>query len=279
MKTIASLTLGLSLALSLPAQAELTLSGSPSSTDRTELNKRYEELAKQLSQELGEPVRYVAPINFEGYAQALRKKEYDLLIDGPHLSAWRIGKGIHKPVVAAKVSLQFLVVVPANDASIQSPEQLIAKPVCVQYTPHLSTLMFLNQFPNPMQQPTLRMSDGYNSKVEKLLAGECRAAVLTASFYETGLDKPTQAKLRIIYDTPPLPGYIFTASDKLSEAKRQALAKHLTNAAPATDPLLQALNSAGVRDGAPDKIHWVAANPAALKGMEEVLINHSYGWE
>ena len=73
--------------LTLPAHAELILSGSPSSKDRGELDKRYIELAVQLATALGEPVRYVAPINEMGYAQEIRKGSYDILIDGPHLGA------------------------------------------------------------------------------------------------------------------------------------------------------------------------------------------------
>jgi len=117
--------------LSLPAQAELILSGIPAIQERTELDKNFIKLASQLTDVLGEPVRYVAPINEMGYAQEVRKGTYDIVIDNPVLAAWRIAKGMHKPVAQVDVPSTYLVVVPATDTSTKSPEQLIGKSVCV----------------------------------------------------------------------------------------------------------------------------------------------------
>ena len=280
MKTT-SLALGISLLLgaSLPAQAELILSGSPSVQDRAELDKRYTELATELSKVLGEEVRYVAPLNEMGYAQEIRKGSYDILIDGPHLAAWRETKGLHKPVAQTTIPLTFLVVTPANDTSIQSPEQLIGKPVCSQPSPNLSTLMFMNLYPNPMQMPTMRIVNGFKPITEKVLKGECKAGVLNAGFYEKTLDKATQEKLRVIYNTRPLPGHIMTASNKLSAEQRESLIKRITNADPANDKLVQAMTAASVRGGDVQKTRWVAVKEGSLKGMDEVLIQQSFGWQ
>ncbi|MDD2892411.1 MAG: PhnD/SsuA/transferrin family substrate-binding protein [Halothiobacillaceae bacterium] len=149
------------LCLSLPAQAELTLSGLPFDKDPTEQNKNYVALAAQLSQALGEDVRYVPSANILGYAQAIRRGEYDILVDGPHFSAWRIAEGLHSAVVQADITLTYAVVTAADDTGIQSLEQLVSQPVCASSPPQLSTLMLLNQYPNPIQEPTLHITDGY----------------------------------------------------------------------------------------------------------------------
>jgi ABC-type phosphate/phosphonate transport system substrate-binding protein len=268
----------LALVITLPAHADLVLSGSPSIVDRTELNKNYTALAKLLSKELGEPVHYVAPVSCQDYPQALRKGQYDLIVDGPHAAAWRIAKGLHKPVAEAQATLDYLVVVPASNTTIHSAEQLINRAVCVKASPTLSTLIFLEQFPNPMQQPDLRMFDDQARKPQKLLSGECDAAVLPASVYQNKFDQATQAKLRVVYKLAPLPGYVLTASDKLSAEKRNALAKHLSTANPASDPLLQALNKVGVNGDDPSKAIWTEVKPDALKGFEKVLSQNTYGW-
>lgn len=275
---IKTLYVCLALAISLPAHADLSLSGSPAILDRTELNKDYTALAKLLSQQLGEPVHYVAPVRCQSYAQALRKEQYDLLIDSPHVAAWRIAKGLHKPVAEAKTTLNYLVVVLARNTTIRSAEQLTHLSVCVQPPPNLSTLMFLNQFPNPMQQPELRMIDDPAGRPQKLLSGECDAAVLSTNVYQNKFNPEMQAKLRVVYNIAPLPGYVLTASNKLSAEKRNALAKHLTTADPASDPLLQALNKAGVNDEDPSKVRWTEVKPDALKGFDEVLTKNTYGW-
>lgn len=270
--------LGVALCLSLPAQAELTLSGLPFDKDPTEQNKNYVALATQLSQALGEDVRYVPSANILGYAQAIRRGDYDILIDGPHFSAWRIAEGLHSPVAQADITLTYVVVTAADDTGIQSLEQLVSQPVCASSPPQISTLMLLNQYPNPIQEPSLHITDGYLPKVEKLLKGDCRAAVLSATFYEHKLDKATQAKLRVIFNTRPLPGYLMTASPKLTVAKRTALTKRLSTANPANDPLLQALTKASVHNGEPEKMHWVVPDTGNIKGLEKILIKQSYGW-
>ena len=279
MKILISLALGAVLCISQPVQAELTLSGPPFDRDPSEQNKSYEELATQLSQFLGEPVRYVPPANVQGYAQAIRRGDYDILIDGPHFSAWRIAKGLHKPIAQADITQTYVVVVSAADANnIRSLEQLVSQPVCVSPPPQLSTLMFLNQYTNPLQEPVMRMTEGYLPKVEKLLKGDCRAAVLSAAFYENKLDKAEQAKLRVIFNTRPLPGYVMTASPKLTETQRTRLAKRLSSADPASDILLQTLTKSSVHNGEPLKVRWVAANTDALTGLDQLLVRHSYGW-
>ncbi|MDD2894168.1 MAG: PhnD/SsuA/transferrin family substrate-binding protein, partial [Halothiobacillaceae bacterium] len=211
--------------MATPLHAELTLSGSPSSQDRTELNKHYIELAAQLTETLGEPVRYVAPLNEVGYARDIRKGSYDILLDGPHLAAWRVAKGIHKPVVQSDVPLTFLLVAPASNKSIQSPEQLVGKHVCVQASPNLSNLMFMSLYPNPLQLPNVHVVEGFKPIAQKVLTGECSAGVLTATFYENTLDKDAQSQLRVIYNTRPLPGHVLTVSNKMSDAEREALQK------------------------------------------------------
>jgi len=266
------------LAISLPAHADLILSGSPSIVDRTELNKNYTALATLLSKELGEPVHYVAPVSCQDYPHALRKGQYDLIVDGPHAAAWRIAKGLHKPVAEAQGTLEYLLVVPASNTTTHAAEQLINRAVCVNASSNLSTLIFLEQFPNPMQQPELRIFDDQAKRPQMLLSGECDAAVLPAKVYQNKFDPATQAKLRVVYKLAPLPGVVLTASDKLSAEKRNALTKRLSTANPASDPLLQALNTVGVNGDDPSKALWIEVKPDALKGFEKVLSQNIYGW-
>lgn len=276
---IRTLALGLLLCSSQAANAEFILSGSPSAQDRTELNKRYAELAAELSKALSEPVRYVAPINELAYGQEIRKGNYDILIDGPHLAAWRSNKGIHTPVAQTNIPSTFLVVTPASDTSIQSPEQLIGKPVCAQPAPNLSNLMFMNLYPNPLQLPNMHMVEGYKRITEKVLKGECKAGVLNAAFYEKTLDQGTQDKLRVIYNTRPLPGHTLTVSNKISAKQREALSERITTADPARDNLVQAMTNATVSGGDPSKTRWVIVKPENLKGLDEILVQQSYGWQ
>lgn len=276
---IRTLVATLLAALTLPAHADLVLSGIPSMKDQAKHDKLYTELAAQLSLAVGEPVRYVAPINEMGYAQDIRKGSYDILVDGPHLGAWRVNKGLHKYVAEAAVPLTFLIVAPVTDKETTSPDQLIGKKVCVQPSPTLSTLMFMNLYPNPLQLPVTVISDGLRDVAEGVLDGKCQAGVVNAAFFENILDKNTRSQLRVVYNTRPLPGNVMTVNDKLSEDKRKALQKRITSADPASDKLVQAMTAAGVRAAEPGKTRWVAVNPETLKGLDQILVQQSFGWQ
>jgi ABC-type phosphate/phosphonate transport system substrate-binding protein len=276
---IRTLVATLLAALTLPAHAELVLAGNPAAKDRVERDKRFTELASQLSEALGEPVRYVAPINEMGYAQEIRKGSYDILIDGPHLGAWRVNKGLHKYVAEVNTPQTFLIIVPATDKETASPDQLISKKVCVLPSPNLSNLMFMNLYPDPLQTPSLHVVDNFNDVATGVLSGKCMAGVINAAFFASRLDKGEREQLRVAYSTRPLPGNIMTVSNNLNEDKRKALQKRITSADPASDKLLQTITAAGARDSEPGKARWQAVNEKDVKGLDQILIQQSYGWQ
>lgn len=265
--------------LSLSAHAELVLS-TPPAQDKADTNALFTELASQLSEVLGEPVRYVAPAyGMNDYGKHVRKGTYDILLDEPQFAAWRIAKGMHKPVAQSDTQLTYLVVVPTTDTKTNSPEQLVNKTVCLQASPNLSNLMFMSLYRNPFQLPDVRLVEGFKPIVEKVIEGACSAGVIPASMYEKTLDKDTQNKLRVVYSTRTLPGLTLTVSNKVSDAKREVLINRLTNADPATDKFVQTLTAAGGRGGVPTKTRWQAINPESLKGLDQILVQQSYGWD
>ena len=278
MKIPLYLALGASLCMSLSARAELILSGLPFEKDASVQNQHYTQLAAHLGQFLGESVRYVPALNMLGYAQDMRQGKYDILIDAPHFGAWRIAHGQHKPVVQADIRLTYVVVVPVADSKTRSLENLVSQPVCVSPPPQLSTLLFINQYPNPLQEPVMHMVDGYMPKLDKLFKGDCRAAVISAAFYENKLDKAIQAQLRVIFNTRPLPGYVMTVSPKVTERQRVELARHLSSANPTHDALLQDITRASVHHGEPEKLRWIAPDTDVINGLEQLLVKQSYGW-
>lgn len=275
----ALLTTALLACLSLPAQAELIFS-TPPAQDKADTTALFTELASQLAEILDEPVRYVAPAyGMSDYGKHVRKGDYDILLDGPQFAAWRIAKGMHKPVAQSDTQLSFLVVVPTTDTKTNSPEQLVNKTVCLQPSPNLSNLMFMSLYRDPFQLPDVRMVEGFKPIVDKVIEGTCSAGVIPAALYDKTLDKDTQNKLRIVYNTRPLPGLTLTVSNKVSDAKREDLTKRLTNADPATDKLVQTLTAAGGRGGVPTKTRWQAINPESLKGLDQILVQQAYGWD
>ncbi len=277
-KTVFAMTALLALT-SIPVHADLTLS-SPPFQNKTEEESMLPVLAQQLAEVLGEPVRYVpATYGMSDYGKHVRNGDYDILLDGPQFGAWRIAKGIHKPVAQSELKLIFVVFVPVSDIKTNSPDQLANKSVCLQPSPSLSNLMFMNMFSNPFQLPDVQVNPDYKKIVENVIKGKCDAGVIPAAMYEKKLDQVDQGKLRIIYSTPPLPGIMLTVSSKVSESKREALKDRITKADPANDKLVQSLNAASGRGAIVNKTKWHAVDPEENKGLDKILVKQAYGWD
>ncbi|MEW5837208.1 MAG: PhnD/SsuA/transferrin family substrate-binding protein [Pseudomonadota bacterium] len=272
------LPLSLFLYILQPAHADLILSGTPCINEQRPIfDKRYSALAEELSKALGEPVHYVAPDKGMGYAKKIREGAYDILLDGPHLAAWRSAKGIHQPVALYNLPLTFLVITAAGD--IQSPQQLVGKMVCIQPMPNLSSLEFTQMYTNPAQEPSLLPVEDYGLMVQKILSGKCKAGVLNAEFYTQKLDHKTQGSLHIVYRSAPLPGQVLTVSSKIGADKRKELAERIIHADPAKDELVQAMNRVTANGDAQFNTGWVAVKPENLRGLDSLLVKDSYGWE
>lgn len=121
--------------------------------------------------------------------------------------------------------------------------------------------------------------DSHKAIAEKVINGACRAGVLSVAFFESVLSKDSQNKLRVIYNTRPLPGNAMTVSNKVSEEKRKALSKRITSANASSDPLVVSLNAvSSALGGNAAKARWLETKPESFTGLEQLLIQQSYGW-
>ena len=186
----------------------------------------YGPIADYLSRVTGKTVVYRHPGNWIGYQSDMRKGEYDLVFDGPHLNAWRAANLQHNILVKAPGDHTFVVAVRKNDDKLRELKQLVGRPVCGMSPPNLGTLMVLNEFDNPVRQPVINNTDGWEQIYAGLRSGRCMAAILPArnlAKYDSQSDAT-----RIIFKAKAYPNQALSAGPRVSPEDQAKIARAMT---------------------------------------------------
>lgn len=208
--------------------ADLILSAPP--RESVEAGKKlYEPLAESLSQLTGEKVIYQHPENWHNYQKRLQNDEFDIVFDGPHFAAWRMSSLKAKPLVRLPGNLRFVLVVMEEDRKITEIKHLVGKTVCTLPSPNLGALTLYSMFPNPVLQPEFRqVSGGFKQVTKKLLAGECRGAILRSSFFYKKLPDNERASILVIKESAPIINQGITVSTRVGQESQSKMLKALT---------------------------------------------------
>ncbi|MDQ2694823.1 MAG: phosphate/phosphite/phosphonate ABC transporter substrate-binding protein [Pseudomonadota bacterium] len=222
------LCVGLALLHLTAARAELVFGTPP--PEIAGGREVYAPLVTHLSRLLGEPVVYRPSATWLGYQRDLREGRFDLAFDAPHFVAWRMMNSNHQPLVNLPSPLAYSVVTGGDEKSINGLDDLITRRVCALPPPHLGTMLFQNQFTDPIRQPRLVAIDGGMEEVHQALgAGLCAAAILRQGFFAQTLSDGERASLKVVYTTQELPNYALTAGPKLTPDQREAIIRSLSD--------------------------------------------------
>ena len=170
----------------------------------------YGPLVDYLAQSTGKNIKLVPARNFLEYTSKMRKGEYDIIFDGPHFVSWRMNKVNHIPVARLPGQLIFAAIV-KDGGVVTDIQQLVGKKVCAVNSPNLATLMVLDSFPNPVQQPVIVSERSFKDAFKCLKEGRGEAAFLPMGFWKKFKKKGKTGGLRILYTTKkkPLPTELF----------------------------------------------------------------------
>ncbi len=241
--------------------ADLVLSAPPRETAEAG-EKIYKPLAEYLSQVSGEKVGYRHSDTWAIYQAMITKDEYDLVFDGPHFVSWRIERLKHVPLAALAGKLSFVVAVRAGEKRVRTLNDLAGKGVCGHAPPNLATLTLFDQFSNPLRQPKLVETKGFDGAYQGLLNGKCVGTVLPTEVHRK-LD--AAHRTRILYESAPVPNQALTASPRVSEAVRVRIAAALLS----PQAKLNARSLAASLGGS----DFVEVTAADYQGHDELLKN------
>lgn len=138
----------------------------------------YQPMAEYLSQATGKKVVFHYADNWLTYQAEMRRGDYDLVLDDPHFNGWRAAHLQHNVLVKAPGSSEFVVIVKQTNEKVRDLKQLAGRSICGISPPNLGTLSVLNEFDNPMRQPLIVSTQGWDTIYKHLQAGHCSAAIL-----------------------------------------------------------------------------------------------------
>ena len=238
--------------------------------------KTYGPLVDHLSKLLGKKVVYVHPRNWLNYQREMRDDKYDIVFDGPHFISWRMAHLEHDVLVKLTGTLEFYLLAEKDDVEIAKPEDLVGKNICCISPPNLSSLSILAMFPNPVQQPVLKgvtggMGGVYNTFNNN--KSNCRAWILRTSFYKKKIKEEDRAKMKIIYDTKPIPNQGISVSKRLSARDKSLILQSLT-----LGDGVKASQSIVKRFGGKNAKSFIPAKTEEYRGHNLLLEGVIFGW-
>jgi len=257
------------LCINLPAYS-LTFSSPPRESKKAG-NKFYQPLAKYLTMVLGEEVTYKHPSNWLYYQRSIKRNEYDIVFDGPHLASWRMKHYAHKATMMLPGGLAFYFIARRDNEKVNNTKDLAAQKVCVLPPPNLNALVLLEKLDGPAREPVIKgIKGGLKTVVKSLIAKDCKGAVVPAGFYNKKLSDTQRSQLKIIYKSVPLPNQVITVSNRMSSIQVQQVINALS-----TEEGLAIINAFGRRFGG----DFIPAVGEKYIGASRLLEGSILGWQ
>jgi len=222
----------------------------------TQAAVRYKPLLDYLGEVTGQKVRLYALPNALAHWEMMRRQGFDLVLDNPAFTGYRVSKMNYTVIGKLPDVLSFTLVTNVDEMMFE-PEELIGRKVASLPSPSLTGLRLNEIYANPMRQPIFLKVNTHAEALELVTKGQVQGAMVP-----TGMVTNLQ-NLNPIYTTSqmPAPGFSVSSSvtPELRDKIRQALlGAHKTDAGRA---MLVSLNVPRLE----------AANNATYAGIETML--------
>ena len=151
---------------------------------------------------------------------------------------------------------------------------MIGKRTCGLGPPNLVTMLFLNQFPNPVRQPILiPVRGGQKGLFKAFQQGKCVASTNRSHFYNKKISPELRSKLKVLYKSKVISNQAISAGPRVTAAQREKIQRSLSS------------NKAGIQSTRPilnrfakqAKSMAVASN-ADYRGYNKLLEGVVFGW-
>lgn len=196
-----------------PSTAQYILGAPPRGSD-SEQRKVYDPIARYLSQAIGKPVVFKPAGSWGVYQGMMTQGYYDLVIDGPQFTGWRI-QHLHYTVLARVGGHLTMGVIVREHSAAQKLSDLDGDTACVSAPPWLGALVLQSLF-SAARQPYIVEVNGLHNIYRALIARQCKMAVLPMQFVQA---QPNWAALvRAVYQYTSVPNIAMSAGPRISAA-------------------------------------------------------------
>lgn len=234
---------------------ELTFSVFPVVSE-ARTKETYAPLVRYLNRATGHNFKMITQNNFMSYWMAMKKGGYDLILDGPHLTDYRIRKMGYE-VVAKYPAVASYTLASHEDVPILELNELIGHAIASPPSPSMGAIQIYKLFPNPLRQPQQMETGDSDQAAERVIERRADAAILPTPM----LGRYPQ--LVPVYTTPQFPAPAFSVRGELSPAIKQGIKKALLDIGKSDDgkKALEAMNITAIED----------TNAADFKGYMDLL--------
>ena len=206
----------------------------------TQAHRLYDPLARYLSSALGRPVVFRPARAWWIYQDRVQKGRYDIVLDGPQFTGWRMARLGYKVVARARNPVSLDIVVRARSV-FRRPRDLAGQTLCATPPPSLAGLVAEQVVADPVAQPHLLDAHGPRAVIEAVRHGLCAAGVVPAGV-------TLHSGLRVLR-RESFPGQAFSVSPVLGHKVALQLRTALlaTTAKSVLRPLIQTYSMGGLR--------------------------------
>lgn len=239
-RVVTAVSLLLMLALGQVSRAaELSFAIHPILTPE-ETDRVYLPLLRHLQEATGHRFKLVNNKNLFAHWNAFQREEYDLILDGPHFTDFRIQRRDYQVLVKFPDVVSYSLVT-HSELFVFEPAELIAKHIATTPSPALGALWLYKFYPNTLRQPILVATEDALSAAEMLNRVEVDAAIIPTALVGRfpGFNTVTA--------TDQVPAPAISASPKLAPEIREKIKQVLLDL-PSSEKgkkVLQTLNTEG----------------------------------
>jgi phosphonate transport system substrate-binding protein len=242
-------------AMAATSAAELTFAVHPVLPQQRTLQV-YQPLADYLSRATGQTIRLVTSPNFLTHWQMMKRGGYDLILDGPHFTDYRVQK-MGYTVLAKLPDVVSYTLVANENLMVLEPAELVGKTIATTAAPAVGALRLVELYPHPLRQPTIVETPDSEQAAELAVQGKAAAAMIPAPLVGR------YPSLTTVATTEQLPSPGISASPAVSAELQQALRRALLDAPNTPDgrTALEALNAPALEP----------ADNGSFQGQERLL--------
>lgn len=187
----------------------------------------YGPVAASMEAALKHPVRLESVQTFPAFSRAMEQQKYDIALIQPFDYPNVVEKFGYIPLarLATELVTQFFV---RDDSNFHNLEDLRGTMIAMPPEPAANTRMALRALDDnnliPGKDLEIHFFNSHDSCIQQVWAGSASACATARPPIQI-FEQRMQAKLRAIYDTPPIPHVLFVANPRVPEEQRTQLQK------------------------------------------------------
>lgn len=196
--------------------------------DAEATRKAYQPLADYIAQATGKSVELVTTFDYaEFWLRMQRGNEFNLILDGPFYTDYRIKQQGHVPLVKVPGLVSYSLVTKSGEAILDASE-LIGKKIATIIPPAPGGLVMQKMFTHPSRQPYIVAAKSSEQALEMLVKGQVTAAMIPTPLAAQAMGQGKE--IATVITSPQTPHITLTAGPNIDAATREKITNALLEA-------------------------------------------------